>query len=58
MCLSVHGGGGPTWPGSMHGRRECVAGEMATASGGTHPTRMHSYCVGQLLPLVSCTMIP
>ena len=27
----------------MHGRgRACVAGEMATAAGGAHPTRIHS----------------
>ena len=26
----------------MDGRRECVAGEMATAADGTHPTGMHS----------------
>ena len=28
--------------GGMHGRGACVAGEMATAADGTHPTRMHS----------------
>ena len=32
------------WRGGMHGRGTCVAGEMATAADGTHPTGMHS-CV-------------
>ena len=31
--------GGCAWPGGG-----CVAGETATAAGGTHPTEMHS-CV-------------
>ena len=26
----------------VRGSRACVAGEMATAAGGTHPTGMHS----------------
>ena len=32
------------WQGGMHGREEgaCVAGKMAIAAGGTHPTGMHS----------------
>ena len=35
--------GGHTWQGvCMAGRRVCVAGEMAVAAGGTHPTGMHS----------------
>ena len=32
--VGVHGG--------LHGRGACVAGEMATSAGGTHPTGMHS----------------
>ena len=28
--------------GGMHGRGACVAGEMATAEDGTHPTGIHS----------------
>ena len=30
------------WQGGMHGRRACVAGEMATVADGMHPTGMHS----------------
>ena len=44
MTGVVHGmagacvtGGGHAWQG-----RACVAGEMATAADGTHPTGMHS----------------
>ena len=37
----VHGGACVT--GGMHGKRACVAGEMATAADGTHPTGMHSF---------------
>ena len=36
--------GGCTWQGGVHGRGACVAGEMATAAGDTHPTGMHSCC--------------
>ena len=40
-------GGGCAWQGGMHGggnawQGACVAGEMATAVDGTHPTGMHS----------------
>ena len=28
--------------GGVHGRGMCMAGEMATAADGTHPTGMHS----------------
>ena len=28
--------------GGVRGSRACVAGETATAAGGTHPTGMHS----------------
>ena len=52
-CMVVGGmhGKGHVWQGGMHaggegvgmcGRRECVAGEMATAADGTHPTGLHS----------------
>ena len=34
--------GGVCVAGGMHGRVACVAGETATAAGGTHPTGMHS----------------
>ena len=52
--------GGHVWQGGMRGRRgvhgrgvgvaggyACMAGEMATAADGTHPTGMHScsFCV-------------
>ena len=30
------------WQGGVWQREACVAGEMATAAGGTHPTGMHS----------------
>ena len=48
------GGWGCAWQGDMHGRgcvwwgacmevgMACMAGETATAAGGTHPTEMHS----------------
>ena len=36
--------------GGMHGGgHECVAGEMATAADGTHPTGMHSCWMGLCL---------
>ena len=39
MAGGVHDRGG----GGVHDRGgACVAGEMATAAGGTHPTGMHS----------------
>ena len=34
--------GGMRGRGGMHGRGTCVAGELATAAGGTHPSGMHS----------------
>ena len=35
--------GGHAWPGGVCGRGgACVAGETATAAGGTHSTGMHS----------------
>ena len=40
--------GGACVPGGacVAGRRACMAGEMATAAGGTHPTGMHScFCL-------------
>ena len=42
MCMT---GGGTAWQGGMHGRwgeGSCMAGEMATAVDGTHPTGRHS----------------
>ena len=38
MCMArgVHGRGRHVWQGA------CMAGEMATAAGGMHPTGMHS----------------
>ena len=44
---AMHGRGhvwwGHVWQGtSMHGKGVCMAGEMATAVDGTHPTGMHS----------------
>ena len=52
---SVHRGGGHAWQWvcmarGIHGREGmaggmCVAGEMATAVDGTHPTGMHSCCI-------------
>ena len=43
----MHGRGcawqkGHAWQGGMRGRGVCMAGEMATAADGTHPTGMHS----------------
>ena len=35
---------GTCMTGGMRGRGVCVAGETATAAGGTHPTGMHSCC--------------
>ena len=46
MAGGVHSRGmhgrGNAWQGSMHGRGVCMAGEMATAADGMHPTGMHS----------------
>ena len=46
MAGGMHGRGcawqGACMAGGMHGRGVCVAGEMATAVDGTHPTGMHS----------------
>ena len=52
MVGGMHGGGmhgrghawwGHSWQGDMHGRGgACVAGEMATAAGGMHPTGIRS----------------
>ena len=44
MVGCVHDGGrvGGMHGGGVRGREACVAGEMATAAGGTHPTGMHS----------------
>ena len=53
MVGGMHGGGcvagGHAWQEAcmtggvcMTGEGACVAGEMATAAGGTHPTGMHS----------------
>ena len=38
----IHGGEHVWWGACMAGRGSCVAGEMATAVDGTHPTGMHS----------------
>ena len=39
----MHGGGGGDMCGSWHvWQGGCVAGEMATAADGMHPTGMHS----------------
>ena len=38
----MHGRGMHAWQGGMHGRGACMAGDMATAVDGTHPTGMHS----------------
>ena len=38
----MHGRGCVFGRGGMHGGGACVAGETATAVGGTHPTGMHS----------------
>ena len=35
---------GTCMTGDMRGRGVCVAGETATATGGKHPTGMHSCC--------------
>ena len=35
------GGGGRAWQGGMEA---CMAGELATAADGSHPTGMHSHC--------------
>ena len=40
VCGRRHGGG--MCAGGMYGRGAYVAGEMATAADGTHPTEMHS----------------
>ena len=37
----VHGGG-HVWWGGMRDKGSCMAGETATAAGGTHPSGMHS----------------
>ena len=59
MAAGVHGGG-------VHGRGDmcsgggaCVAGEMATAVDGTHPTGMHScsYLL-MILPLIAVRYFP
>ena len=47
MAGAVHGRRhawqrGHAWQGGMRGRGACVAGELATAAGGTHPSGMHS----------------
>ena len=62
-CLSVHGGRGACMAAGMRGREVCradggggmhggggvcMAGESATAAGGTHPTGMHS-CLKSIL---------
>ena len=42
-CVCVGGMcGGHAWQRGTHGRGTCMAGEMATAVGGTHPAGMHS----------------
>ena len=55
MARDVHGGG--AWQGDMCGRGACVAGQKATAAGGTHPTGMFSCCLYILFYLSSslCT---
>ena len=45
----VAGGRRACVAGGMHGRGACVAGKMAIAAGGTHPTGMHSCILGHLL---------
>ena len=47
MAGGMHVGGmhgwGCVWPGGVHGWGDvCMAGEMATAAGGTQPAGMHS----------------
>ena len=41
-CLGACMKEGVCMPGGMHSQGVCVAGETATAVGGTHPTGMHS----------------
>ena len=45
----MHGKVGGMCGGGMHGRGACVAGETATAAGGTHPTRIHSCLYNEFL---------
>ena len=44
VCMA----GGHVWQWWGEGAGACVAGEMATAAGGTHPTGMHS-CLCEVL---------
>ena len=42
LCGRGHAWQGACVVGGMHDRGACMAGEMATAAGGIHPTGMHS----------------
>ena len=44
----MHGEGGHVWCAGVHCKGGCVAGETATAAGGTHLTGMHS-CLNIIL---------